>query len=98
MCQIVKCQIHAVFDVREDNMTNLMSAFLGVFNAVASEMKSVQYVLMGAAFVVCFSIASQDTFLPGIRYELFHPHCHSIVDKHDYETNFDFHLLYLSSV
>jgi len=61
-------------------------------------MKDVQYVLMDATFVVCFSIVSQGAFLSGIRYESFHPHSHFIVDKHDYETNFDFHLLYLSSV
>jgi hypothetical protein len=56
--------LRAVFDLHKDNMANLvMSAFLYVFNAVASEMKDVQYVLMDATFVVCFSIVSQGTFL-----------------------------------
>ena len=63
--------LRAVFDLREGNMENLMSAFLYVFNAVTSEMKYVQYVLMDATFVVCFSIVSQGTFLSGIRYESF---------------------------
>jgi hypothetical protein len=55
--------LRAVFDLNEDNMANLMSAFLYVFNAVTSKMKDVQYVLMDATFVVCFSIVSQGTFL-----------------------------------
>jgi hypothetical protein len=64
--------LRAVFVLHEDNMAN-MSLFLYVFNAIASEMKDVQYVLMDAIFVVCFSIVSQDTFLSGIRYESFYP-------------------------
>jgi len=90
--------LRAVFDLHEDNMANLMGAFLYVFSAVASEMNEVQYVPVVDTFVVCFSIVSQGTFLSGIRYESFHPHSHFIVDKLDYGTNFDFHLLYFSSV
>jgi hypothetical protein len=90
--------LRAVFDLREDNTANLMGSFLCVFSAIASEMNEVQYVLMVDTFVVCFSIVSQGTFLSGIRYESFHPHSYFIVDKLDYNTNFDFHLLYLSSV
>ena len=31
--------LRAVFDLHEDNMANLMSAFVYVFNAIASESK-----------------------------------------------------------
>ena len=65
--------LRAVFVLHEDNMANLMSAFLYVFNAVALEMKDVQYVLMDTIFAVCFGIVSQGTFLSGIRYESFYP-------------------------
>jgi len=59
--------LRSVFDVHEDNMANLMGAFLYVFNAIASEMNEAQYALMVDPFVVCFNTVSQGTFLSGIR-------------------------------
>jgi len=51
--------LRAVSDLHEDNMANLIGAFLYVFNALASEMNEVQYVpTVDTFFLVCFSIVS----------------------------------------